>query len=58
MKIAHFDCFSGISGDMVMGALVDRARTCVLIEEWLRRLNFGMENLRGKGDARALARPR
>ncbi len=23
MKIAHFDCFSGISGDMILGALVD-----------------------------------
>ena len=23
MKIAYFDCFSGISGDMVLGALVD-----------------------------------
>ena len=23
MQIVHFDCFSGISGDMVLGALVD-----------------------------------
>ena len=23
MKIAYFDCFSGISGDMVLGALLD-----------------------------------
>ena len=23
MKIVYFDCFSGISGDMVLGALVD-----------------------------------
>ena len=23
MRIAHFDCFSGISGDMVLGALID-----------------------------------
>ena len=23
MKIAYFDCFSGISGDMTLGALVD-----------------------------------
>jgi hypothetical protein len=23
MKIAYFDCFSGISGDMCIGALVD-----------------------------------
>ncbi len=23
MKIAYFDCFSGISGDMTLGALID-----------------------------------
>ena len=23
MKIAYFDCFAGISGDMLMGALID-----------------------------------
>ena len=23
MKIAYFDCFSGISGDMILGALLD-----------------------------------
>ncbi|MCZ2846133.1 MAG: DUF111 family protein, partial [Candidatus Bathyarchaeota archaeon] len=23
MKIAYFDCFSGISGDMIIGALLD-----------------------------------
>src|ERR1700709_2758057 len=23
VRVAHFDCFSGISGDMVLGALID-----------------------------------
>ena len=23
MRVAHFDCFSGISGDMTLGAVVD-----------------------------------
>ena len=26
MRVAHFDCFSGISGDMVLGALIDAER--------------------------------
>ncbi len=34
MKIAYFDCFSGISGDMVLGALIDAGlRIEALIEE-------------------------
>ncbi len=23
MRVAHFDCFSGVSGDMVLGAVID-----------------------------------
>lgn len=38
MKIAYFDCFSGISGDMVLGALVDAGCSLALIEAELRRL--------------------
>ncbi len=36
--IAYFDCFSGISGDMVLGALVDAGCELARIETGLRRL--------------------
>jgi len=38
MKIAYFDCFSGISGDMCLGALVDAGVDLSLIKEGLSTL--------------------
>jgi uncharacterized protein (TIGR00299 family) protein len=38
MKIAYFDCFSGISGDMTLGALVDAGCSLAELETHLRRL--------------------
>jgi uncharacterized protein (TIGR00299 family) protein len=40
MKIAYFDCFSGISGDMVLGALVDSGVELPALETELRRLQL------------------
>ena len=38
MMLAYFDCFSGISGDMVLGALVDAGVDLARIEAELREL--------------------
>jgi pyridinium-3,5-bisthiocarboxylic acid mononucleotide nickel chelatase len=38
--IAYFDCFSGISGDMVLGALVDAGADVHAIEAELRKLRL------------------
>lgn len=38
--IAYFDCFSGISGDMVLGALVDAGADLAALEGELRKLNL------------------
>ncbi len=43
MKIAYLDCFSGISGDMLLGALVDAGVPLSLLEETVRALNVGAE---------------
>jgi len=38
MKIAYFDCFSGASGDMLLGALIDSGLELSRLEAELRRL--------------------
>ncbi|WP_309091677.1 LarC family nickel insertion protein [Domibacillus sp.] len=40
MTILYFDCFSGISGDMVIGALLDAGADFAQMEEELKKLNM------------------
>jgi len=40
MKIAFFDCFSGISGDMVLGALTDLSDDPSFLQEELKKLDL------------------
>lgn len=44
MRIAYFDCFSGISGDMALGALLDAGVPVDLIERGVQSMGLG--NLR------------
>jgi pyridinium-3,5-bisthiocarboxylic acid mononucleotide nickel chelatase len=41
MRIAYLDCFSGISGDMFLGALVDAGVSARLLEETAAALKIG-----------------
>lgn len=43
MKILYFDCFSGMSGDMTIGALLDAGGDFSHLESELKKLNFADE---------------
>ena len=40
MRIAYFDCFSGASGDMILGALIDAGLSPLRLREELRKLRI------------------
>jgi len=41
MRIAYLDCFSGISGDMLLGAMVDAGVPVSVLAETAAALNVG-----------------
>lgn len=43
MRTLYLDCFSGISGDMFIGALIDAGGDSTLLEEELQKLNISQE---------------
>ncbi|MEW6215262.1 MAG: nickel pincer cofactor biosynthesis protein LarC [Nitrospirota bacterium] len=53
MKIAYFDCFSGISGDMCLGAIVDAGVPLKRLENELKKIPVRGYNLSAKKVRRA-----
>lgn len=48
MKIAYFECFAGISGDMMLGALIDIGVDLELLKSELRKLKIDEFDLRAE----------
>ena len=48
MKIGYFDCFSGASGDMILGALIDAGLSPRFVNEVLKKLRLPSVRLRVK----------
>jgi len=52
MRIAHFDCFSGISGDMVLGAFLDAGLPLDTLRSELKKLGIKGYTLSAKKESR------
>lgn len=48
MKIAYFDCFSGISGDMIIGALIELGLDINFLKKELDKLNLKNYKIKSK----------
>lgn len=48
MKIAYFDCFSGASGDMILGALIDAGLSLEQLKNELAKLHLTHYDLQVK----------
>ena len=58
MRIAYLECFSGISGDMFLGALVDAGVSPGLLEETVAALGVGARLEISRVNAAGSRRPR
>jgi uncharacterized protein (TIGR00299 family) protein len=52
MRIAYFDCFSGVSGDMILGALIDAGLDLQQLESELNKLEISGFTLKAERTAR------
>ena len=52
MRIAYFDCFSGVSGDMILGALIDAGADLHELESELGKLNISGFTLKAEKTTR------
>jgi len=52
MRIAYFDCFSGVSGDMILGALIDAGLGLTELEAELARLKISGYRLKAEKTSR------
>lgn len=48
MNIAYFDCFSGIAGDMILGALIDLGVDIEFLKKELKKINLSGYNINVK----------
>ncbi|MGE5174301.1 MAG: nickel insertion protein, partial [Betaproteobacteria bacterium] len=53
MTLAYFDCFSGISGDMILGALVDAGVSIDALRAELARLDLPGYEIRSEKTMRS-----
>lgn len=53
MKIAYFDCFSGASGDMILGSLVDAGLDSAILAQELKKLSLPPHSISFKKVLRA-----
>ena len=52
MRIAYFDCFSGVSGDMILGALIDAGADLHMLESELGKLKISGFTLKAEKTTR------